>query len=121
MPILNTIYPRKHCHAFKSHPSMFSISPLFPRDDNAVYYSSRVTKQRHHPDVQRDVDMELDGLEDDENEEGSSRITSPGEAIASSSAVLRYVLSILHCQDPPIWKLVSCEAVMAHILKTKRW
>jgi len=64
---------------------MFSVTPLLSRYDNAVYYS-RGTKQRHHPDVQHDVDMELDGMED---EYGSLKITSPGEAIASSSAVLR--------------------------------
>jgi hypothetical protein len=67
---------------------MFSVVPLIPRYDNPVH-SSRTTKQRHHPDVQRDINMELDEMEDDEDSQ--SRITSPGEAIASSSAVLRYV------------------------------
>lgn len=71
---------------------MFSVVPLVPRYDNDIpsssRYGSRKTKQRHHPDVQGDIDMELD---DEEDGSGPSRIASPGEAIADSAAVLRYV------------------------------
>lgn len=69
---------------------MFTVVPLAPRYDNAVGESSRGYKQRHHPDVQGDVDMELDDVEDDD-EAGPSKVTAPGEAIASSAAVLRCV------------------------------
>lgn len=69
---------------------MFTIVPLAPRYDNAVLSSKSLHKQRHHPDVQADVDMELDDGEDDDGS-GPSRVTSPGEAIASSAAVLRCV------------------------------
>lgn len=96
---------------------MFSVTALLSSHDNAVYYS-RVTKQRHHPDVQRDVDMELDGLEDDDS---SSRITSPGEAIASSSAVLRYVLDYIGRKEAPNFIILPWKAVTAHTLKTMKW
>lgn len=79
-----------HSHLHK-RPAMFSVVPLIPRYDNAVYGSARVTKQRHHPDVQGDVNMELDDAEDEDDGAGPSRITSPGESIASSAAVLRCV------------------------------
>lgn len=79
-----------HSHSDK-RPAMFNVVPLVPRYDNAVYGSARVTKQRHHPDVQGDVDMELDDPEDEDEGAGPSRITSPGESIASSAAVLRCV------------------------------
>lgn len=64
---------------------MFSVVPLVPRYDNAVY-----GKQRHHPSVQETVDMDLDEAEDEDGA-GPSRITSPGEVLSSSTAVLRYV------------------------------
>lgn len=70
---------------------MFTIVPLAPRYDNAIGDNTRAYKQRHHPDVQGDVDMELD----DDYEAGPSRVTAPGEAIASSAAVLRCVFSSL--------------------------
>lgn len=82
-----------HSHLDK-RPAMFNIVPLIPRYDNAVYGSARATKQRHHPDVQGDVDMELDDAEDEDDGAGPSRITSPGESIASSAAVLRCVCSL---------------------------
>lgn len=94
---------------------MFSVSPLSPHYDNAVYYPPTVTK---HPGVQQNVDMELDGMED-ENDDGSSRITSPGEAIASSSAVLRYVSGIPYYQNLRMHSL--CEAATAHTLKMMKW
>lgn len=63
---------------------MFTVVPLVPRYDNAVY-----EKQRHHPNVQELVDMDLDEAEEDGDEAGPSRITSPGEVLSSSAAVLR--------------------------------
>lgn len=62
---------------------MFSVVPLVPRYDNAVY-----GRQRHHPNVQDIVAMELDEAEDEDGA-GPSRITSPGEVLSSSAAVLR--------------------------------
>jgi len=58
---------------------MFSIVPLTPR-------GREYGPTRHHPSVQKDVDMYMD-LDDDLDH--GSRITSPGETISSSSAVLR--------------------------------
>lgn len=73
--------------------TMFTVVPLVPQYDNAISSVARIHKQRHHPDVQGDVDMELDEIDEDENG-SSSKVTSPGEAIASSAAVLRCDLSV---------------------------
>jgi len=94
---------------------MFSVTALLSHHDNPIYYS-RVTKQKHHPDVQRDVDMELE-----EDDDSSSRITSPGEAIASSSAVLRYVLDYIARKEAPNFTILPWEAATAHTLKTTKW
>jgi exosome complex component RRP4 len=68
--------------------------PLFHSSDA----SSSYTKQRHHPDVQSDIDMDMDANEQsynyaelDPEESGSleRQITTPGEVVTSAKEFMR--------------------------------
>lgn len=72
--------PEKFRH---SSSTMFSVVPLAPRSRDPGFGNTR-----HHPSVQEDIDMKLE----DDYGAGPSMITSPGEVISSSAAVLRWVV-----------------------------
>ena len=53
-----------------------------------------LTATRHHPDIQDELDSDIDMDEDDELGVGSSRarLTTPGETLTSAQAFMRYDL-----------------------------